>query len=115
MQWGDFSHPLTYSLAGAPHYSNQFWSLYFIRRLLIQLEAAKNAKAAPAGGKSPAKTPAGTGNTVTYELHSRPEQDKFSQAAKVNAGSACSLEIASTLHSIMTGAVSVDGYDPMSV
>ncbi|XP_066470287.1 dynactin subunit 2 isoform X2 [Tiliqua scincoides] len=53
------------------------------KRLLIQLEAAKSAKAAPAGGKSPAKAPAGTGNTVTYELHSRPEQDKFSQAAKV--------------------------------
>ncbi|XP_060108108.1 dynactin subunit 2 [Heteronotia binoei] len=53
------------------------------KRLLIQLESAKSAKAAPAGGKSPAKAPAGTGNTVTYELHSRPEQDRFSQAAKI--------------------------------
>nr|XP_056714111.1 dynactin subunit 2 [Euleptes europaea] len=53
------------------------------KRLLIQLEAAKSAKAAPAGGKSLAKAPAVTGNTVTYELHSRPEQDKFSQAAKI--------------------------------
>ncbi|XP_053153739.1 dynactin subunit 2 isoform X2 [Hemicordylus capensis] len=53
------------------------------KRLLIQLEAAKSVKATPAGGKSPAKAPAATGNTVTYELHSRPEQDKFSQAAKI--------------------------------
>nr|XP_003223691.1 PREDICTED: dynactin subunit 2 isoform X4 [Anolis carolinensis] len=53
------------------------------KRLLIQLEAARSTKATPPGGKSPAKAPAGPGNTVTYELHSRPEQDKFSQAAKV--------------------------------
>uniref|UniRef100_A0ACB8ENV6 Dynactin subunit 2 n=1 Tax=Sphaerodactylus townsendi TaxID=933632 RepID=A0ACB8ENV6_9SAUR len=48
-----------------------------------ELEAAKSAKASPVGGKSSAKAPAVTGNTVTYELHSRPEQDKFSLAAKV--------------------------------
>ncbi|XP_044299224.1 dynactin subunit 2 isoform X1 [Varanus komodoensis] len=53
------------------------------KRLLIQLEAARSTKATPAGGKSPAKAPTSPGNTVTYELHSRPEQDKFSQAAKI--------------------------------
>ncbi|KAM6468800.1 dynactin subunit 2 [Liasis olivaceus] len=53
------------------------------KRLLLQLEAAKTAKSVPAGGKGAAKAPAGPENTVTYELHSRPEQDKFSQAAKI--------------------------------
>nr|XP_028577140.1 dynactin subunit 2 isoform X2 [Podarcis muralis] len=53
------------------------------KRLLIQLETAKSTKVPPASGKSPAKTAAGPGNMVTYELHSRPEQDKFSQAAKI--------------------------------
>ncbi|XP_067170114.1 dynactin subunit 2 [Apteryx mantelli] len=51
------------------------------KRLLVQLEAAKSSKAAP--GKSPAKAPAPAGNTVTYELHSRPEQERFVQAAKI--------------------------------
>uniref|UniRef100_A0A8D0GRF0 Dynactin subunit 2 n=1 Tax=Sphenodon punctatus TaxID=8508 RepID=A0A8D0GRF0_SPHPU len=54
------------------------------RRLLMQLEAAKSTKAAGGVGKSPAKAPTtAAGNMVTYELHSRPEQDKFSQAAKM--------------------------------
>ncbi|KAL6086352.1 hypothetical protein STEG23_000150 [Scotinomys teguina] len=51
------------------------------KRLLLQLEATKNSK-----GTSGAKTTGGTppdSSLVTYELHSRPEQDKFSQAAKV--------------------------------
>uniref|UniRef100_A0A2K5D3C7 Dynactin subunit 2 n=1 Tax=Aotus nancymaae TaxID=37293 RepID=A0A2K5D3C7_AOTNA len=39
------------------------------KRLLLQLEATKNSKA--------------NSSLVTYELHSQPEQDKFSQAAKV--------------------------------
>ncbi|XP_042551216.1 dynactin subunit 2-like [Dipodomys spectabilis] len=49
--------------------------------LLLQLEVTKNSK-----GISRGKTASGTpsdSNLVTYELHSRPEQDKFSQAAKV--------------------------------
>nr|KAF6494494.1 dynactin subunit 2 [Rousettus aegyptiacus] len=49
---------------------------------LLQLEATKNSKGAGSGGK----TTSGTfpdGSLVTYELHSRPEQDKFSQTAKV--------------------------------
>uniref|UniRef100_A0A674K2U2 Dynactin subunit 2 n=1 Tax=Terrapene triunguis TaxID=2587831 RepID=A0A674K2U2_9SAUR len=56
------------------------------KRLLIQLEAAKSARGTPGAGKSPSKAPAPAGNMVTYELHSRPEQDKFSQAAKVRLG-----------------------------
>lgn len=51
------------------------------KRLLLQLEATKNSKGSSAG-----KTAGGTSvesSLVTYELHSRPEQDKFSQAAKI--------------------------------
>ncbi|XP_054859888.1 dynactin subunit 2 [Eublepharis macularius] len=68
------------------------------KRLLIQLEAAKSAKATPASGKSPAKAPAGAGNTVTYELHSRPEQDKFSQAAKIAELEKRLAELEATIH-----------------
>ncbi|XP_032066803.1 dynactin subunit 2 isoform X3 [Thamnophis elegans] len=53
------------------------------KRLLLQLEVTKTAKSVSAGGKGAAKVTAGPENTVTYELHSRPEQDKFSQAAKI--------------------------------
>nr|XP_004650079.1 dynactin subunit 2 isoform X2 [Jaculus jaculus] len=51
------------------------------KRLLLQLEATKNSKGS-SGGKT---TSAATldSSLVTYELHARPEQDKFSQAAKV--------------------------------
>ncbi|XP_008575624.1 PREDICTED: dynactin subunit 2 isoform X1 [Galeopterus variegatus] len=51
------------------------------KRLLLQLEATKNSKGGT-GGKSTSGTPPDS-SLVTYELHSRPEQDKFSQAAKV--------------------------------
>lgn len=51
------------------------------KRLLLQLEATKNSKGS-SGGKATGGTPPGS-SLVTYELHSRPEQDKFSQAAKV--------------------------------
>ncbi|XP_036025429.1 dynactin subunit 2 isoform X1 [Onychomys torridus] len=51
------------------------------KRLLLQLEATKNSKGA-SGGRSTGGTPPES-SLVTYELHSRPEQDKFSQAAKV--------------------------------
>ncbi|XP_032145470.1 dynactin subunit 2 isoform X1 [Sapajus apella] len=50
------------------------------KRLLLQLEATKNSKAS-SGGKTTGTPP--DSSLVTYELHSRPEQDKFSQAAKV--------------------------------
>ncbi|XP_041519686.1 dynactin subunit 2 isoform X2 [Microtus oregoni] len=51
------------------------------KRLLLQLEATKNSKGT-SGGRPTGGTPPESG-LVTYELHSRPEQDKFSQAAKV--------------------------------
>uniref|UniRef100_A0A9L0S462 Dynactin subunit 2 n=2 Tax=Equus TaxID=9789 RepID=A0A9L0S462_HORSE len=51
------------------------------KRLLLQLEATKNSRGAGSGGKTTTETPADS-SLVTYELHSRPEQDRFSQAAK---------------------------------
>lgn len=52
------------------------------KRLLTQLDAAKTRKVPE--GKSPAQGSAqDAGGLVTYELHCRPEQNKFSQAAKV--------------------------------
>ncbi|XP_004647066.1 dynactin subunit 2 isoform X1 [Octodon degus] len=51
------------------------------KRLLLQLETTKNSKASSAG-KTHSVNPLDS-SLVTYELHSRPEQDKFSQAAKV--------------------------------
>ncbi|KAG8585597.1 hypothetical protein GDO81_005085 [Engystomops pustulosus] len=52
------------------------------KRLLTQLDAAKTRKAPE--GKSPAKPSAqDAGGLVTYELHCRPEQNKFSQSAKI--------------------------------
>ncbi|XP_053564165.1 dynactin subunit 2 [Bombina bombina] len=50
------------------------------KRLLTQLDAVKTIKGVD--GKSPGKSSA-LESTVTYELHCRPEQNKFSHAAKV--------------------------------
>lgn len=61
-----------------------FWLPFLVtcRRLLTQLEAAKGSRGgAPTDGKpAPAKGPDGV---VLYELHSRPEQEKFTESAKV--------------------------------
>ncbi|KAM5180137.1 dynactin subunit 2 [Mantella aurantiaca] len=51
------------------------------KRLLTQLDVAKTRKGPE--GKSPAKGSDKDGGLVTYQLHSRPEQNKFSQAAKL--------------------------------
>ncbi|NXV81335.1 DCTN2 protein, partial [Atlantisia rogersi] len=51
------------------------------KRLLQQLEVAKCSRAAP--GKGPPKAPTPTGDTVTFELYWRPEQDQFAQTAKI--------------------------------
>lgn len=51
------------------------------KRLLTQLDVAKTRKGPE--GKSPAKGSDKDGSLVTYELHCRPEQNKFSQAAKL--------------------------------
>ncbi|MGH0177951.1 UNVERIFIED_CONTAM: hypothetical protein FKN15_076323, partial [Acipenser sinensis] len=50
------------------------------KRLLIQLEAAQSHKGKPTEGKGQAKS---TEDTVIYELRSRPEQNKFSETAKI--------------------------------
>uniref|UniRef100_A0A4W3KGY1 Dynactin 2 (p50) n=1 Tax=Callorhinchus milii TaxID=7868 RepID=A0A4W3KGY1_CALMI len=51
------------------------------KRLLAQLDVTKSGKGRPTVDKSPGK---GTdGNAITYELYYRPEQHKFTQAAKV--------------------------------
>nr|CAI9697921.1 unnamed protein product [Rangifer tarandus platyrhynchus] len=52
------------------------------KRLLLQLKATKNSKGTGSGGKTTSGSPPDS-SLVTYELHSRPEQHKFSQAAKV--------------------------------
>lgn len=53
------------------------------RRLLTQLEAAKGSRSYAAGdGKVPATTK-GPDGVIMYELHSRPEQEKFNESAKV--------------------------------
>ncbi|NXL68993.1 DCTN2 protein, partial [Chordeiles acutipennis] len=52
------------------------------RHLLQQLEVAKCSKVT--AGKSPSKTPAPSGDAVTFELYWRPEQDQFAQTAKVS-------------------------------
>ena len=53
------------------------------RRLLTQLEAAKGSRGSAAGdGKSTALAK-GPDGVVLYELHSRPEQEKFNESAKV--------------------------------
>ncbi|KAM6225770.1 dynactin subunit 2 [Porphyrio hochstetteri] len=51
------------------------------KRLLQQLEVAKCSRAAL--GKGPPKAPTPTGDTITFELYWRPEQDQFAQTAKI--------------------------------
>lgn len=52
------------------------------RRLLTQLEAARSNRGSTGEGKASAAAKAPDG-VVLYELHSRPEQEKFTDAAKV--------------------------------
>lgn len=67
------------------------------KRLLLQLEAAKNAKMPPAEGKSPAKSET-SGSIVTYELHQRPAQEKFAQAEKIALLEKRLAKLEATLH-----------------
>lgn len=49
---------------------------------MTQLEVARGVRSSAAGeGKSAA--PRGPDGVVLYELHSRPEQEKFTESAKV--------------------------------
>uniref|UniRef100_A0A669EHS6 Dynactin 2 (p50) n=1 Tax=Oreochromis niloticus TaxID=8128 RepID=A0A669EHS6_ORENI len=53
------------------------------RRLLTQLEAAKGSRGSSAGDSKPTASTKGPDGVVLYELHSRPEQEKFNESAKV--------------------------------
>lgn len=53
------------------------------RRLLTQLEAAKGSRGSAAGDGKPTASAKGPDGVVLYELHSRPEQEKFNESAKV--------------------------------
>uniref|UniRef100_A0A3B5MAW6 Dynactin 2 (p50) n=1 Tax=Xiphophorus couchianus TaxID=32473 RepID=A0A3B5MAW6_9TELE len=54
------------------------------RRLLTQLEAAKGSRSSSAGDGKPSSTK-GPDGVVLYELHSRPEQEKFNESTKLCA------------------------------
>uniref|UniRef100_A0A8C7HHQ9 Dynactin 2 (p50) n=1 Tax=Oncorhynchus kisutch TaxID=8019 RepID=A0A8C7HHQ9_ONCKI len=51
------------------------------KRLLTQLEAVRGSRGSTGEGKAPAAK--GPDGVVLYELHSRPEQEKFTDAAKM--------------------------------
>uniref|UniRef100_A0A3Q3AIP5 Dynactin 2 (p50) n=1 Tax=Kryptolebias marmoratus TaxID=37003 RepID=A0A3Q3AIP5_KRYMA len=53
------------------------------RRLLTQLEVAKSSRGSSAGDAKPTSSTKGPDGVVLYELHSRPEQEKFNESAKV--------------------------------
>uniref|UniRef100_A0A671Y663 Dynactin 2 (p50) n=1 Tax=Sparus aurata TaxID=8175 RepID=A0A671Y663_SPAAU len=53
------------------------------RRLLTQLEAAKGSRGSSAGDSKPTASAKGPDGVVLYELHSRPEQEKFNESAKM--------------------------------
>uniref|UniRef100_A0A3B3CHU3 Dynactin 2 (p50) n=1 Tax=Oryzias melastigma TaxID=30732 RepID=A0A3B3CHU3_ORYME len=53
------------------------------RRLLTQLEVAKGPHGSAAGDGKPAASTKAPDGVVLYELHSRPEQEKFNQSAKM--------------------------------
>uniref|UniRef100_A0A672G024 Dynactin subunit 2 n=1 Tax=Salarias fasciatus TaxID=181472 RepID=A0A672G024_SALFA len=54
------------------------------RRLLTQLEVAKGSRGGAAAEAKPAAATKAPDGVVLYELHSRPEQEKFNESAKVN-------------------------------
>ncbi|TNN82223.1 Dynactin subunit 2 [Liparis tanakae] len=53
------------------------------RRLLTQLELAKGSRGSAAGDSKPAASAKGQDGVVLYELHSRPEQERFNESAKM--------------------------------
>ncbi|XP_051569077.1 dynactin subunit 2 [Myxocyprinus asiaticus] len=52
------------------------------KRLLTQLEVARGVRSS-AGGEGKSAPPKGPDGVILYELHSRPEQEKFTESAKV--------------------------------
>uniref|UniRef100_A0A672FDC1 Dynactin subunit 2 n=1 Tax=Salarias fasciatus TaxID=181472 RepID=A0A672FDC1_SALFA len=53
------------------------------RRLLTQLEVAKGSRGGAAAEAKPAAATKAPDGVVLYELHSRPEQEKFNESAKM--------------------------------
>uniref|UniRef100_A0A8C2XH79 Dynactin 2 (p50) n=1 Tax=Cyclopterus lumpus TaxID=8103 RepID=A0A8C2XH79_CYCLU len=53
------------------------------RRLLTQLEVAKGSRGSVAGDSKPTASAKGPDGVVLYELHSRPEQERFNESAKM--------------------------------
>ncbi|XP_057194867.1 dynactin subunit 2 [Triplophysa rosa] len=53
------------------------------KRLLTQLEVARGVRSGGAG-EGKAAAPRGPDGVILYELHSRPEQEKFTEAAKIS-------------------------------
>uniref|UniRef100_A0A8C6P1X8 Dynactin 2 (p50) n=1 Tax=Nothobranchius furzeri TaxID=105023 RepID=A0A8C6P1X8_NOTFU len=53
------------------------------RRLLTQLEVAKGSRGSSAGDSKATSATKGPDGVVLYELHSRPEQEKFNESAKM--------------------------------
>uniref|UniRef100_A0A7N9B272 Dynactin 2 (p50) n=1 Tax=Mastacembelus armatus TaxID=205130 RepID=A0A7N9B272_9TELE len=53
------------------------------RRLLTQLEVAKGSRGSAAADSKPTASAKGSDGVVLYELHSRPEQEKFNESAKM--------------------------------
>ncbi|KAF6738793.1 Dynactin subunit 2 [Oryzias melastigma] len=64
------------------------------RRLLTQLEVAKGPHGSAAGDGKPAASTKAPDGVVLYELHSRPEQEKFNQSAEELEKRLAELEIA---------------------
>uniref|UniRef100_A0A7N9AUK8 Dynactin 2 (p50) n=1 Tax=Mastacembelus armatus TaxID=205130 RepID=A0A7N9AUK8_9TELE len=54
-----------------------------LRRLLTQLEVAKGSRGSAAADSKPTASAKGSDGVVLYELHSRPEQEKFNESAKM--------------------------------
>uniref|UniRef100_A0AAQ4QEV5 Dynactin 2 (p50) n=1 Tax=Gasterosteus aculeatus aculeatus TaxID=481459 RepID=A0AAQ4QEV5_GASAC len=63
------------------------------RRLLTQLECAKGGRGSATGDSKPPASAKGPDGVVLYELHSRPEQEKFNESAKVKCGGAATIEL----------------------
>lgn len=53
-----------------------------VRRLMTQLEVTRGVRSG-AGGERKGSGPKGPDGVVLYELHSRPEHERFTESAKV--------------------------------
>ena len=90
--WKDWTQERGWNADGAAHGADNntehiiLLCLPFLpshRRLLTQLEAAKGSRGSTAGDGKLTASAKGPDGVVLYELHSRPEQEKFNESAKV--------------------------------